>query len=172
MEEYMKKGLTTKKMVLTGLGIAIVFIATLFIKIPNTLDGYFNLGDGFILLFASILNPFLAFLVGGLGSALADVAGGYAYYFIPTLFIKGLEGIVVSYLIQRFGKKAQIPAYVLGAVIMVVGYFLAKWYLKGSAAIALTGIPENIFQSGIGIIVALICYPIVNRYNKKLNKRR
>ena len=61
MEEYMKKGLTTKKMVLTGLGIAIVFIATLFIKIPNTLDGYFNLGDGFILLFASILNPFLAF---------------------------------------------------------------------------------------------------------------
>ena len=34
------------------------------------------------------------------------------------------------------------------------------------------GIPENIFQSGIGIIVALICYPIVNRYNKKLNKRR
>lgn len=163
----MKKNFTTKDIVLTGLGIAIVFIATLFIKIPNALDGYFNLGDGFILLFASILDPFLAFLVGGLGSALADVAGGYAYYFIPTLIIKGLEGIVVSRLIQRYGKRIQIPAYLLGAAIMVIGYFLAKWYLKGSMAIALTGIPENIFQSGVGVVIALICYPIIIRYIEK-----
>lgn len=118
-------------------------------------------------MFASILDPFLAFLVGGLGSALADVAGGYAYYFIPTLIIKGLEGIVVSHLIQRYGKRIQIPAYLLGAVIMVIGYFLAKWYLKGSMAIALTGIPENVFQSGVGVVIALICYPIIIRYIEK-----
>ena len=166
----MKRKLTTKDIVLTGLSIAIVFIATLFIKVPNALDGYFNLGDGFILLFASILDPFLAFLVGGLGSALADVAGGYAYYFIPTLIIKGLEGIVVSYLIKKYGKKVQIPTYILGAVIMVVGYFLAKWYLKGRAAIALTGIPENIFQSGVGVVLAFICYPVAVRYSHRFNK--
>ena len=89
--EYKEKGdiyekkINNKRYCFNGLSIAIVFIATLFIKVPNALDGYFNLGDGFILLFASILDPFLAFLVGGLGSALADVAGGYAYYFIPTL---------------------------------------------------------------------------------------
>ena len=166
----MKRKLTTKDIVLTGLSIAIVFIATLFIKVPNALDGYFNLGDGFILLFASILDPFLAFLVGGLGSAFADVAGGYAYYFIPTLIIKGLEGIVVSYLIKKYGKKVQIPTYILGAVIMVVGYFLAKWYLKGSAAIALTGIPENIFQSGVGVVLAFICYPVAVRYSHRFNK--
>ena len=98
----MKKQIQTKEMVLTGLGMAIVFVATLYIKIPNALDGYFNLGDGFILLFASILDPFLAFLVGGLGSALADVAGGYAYYFIPTLIIKGLEAVVVACLMKKF----------------------------------------------------------------------
>lgn len=163
------KNLTTKNIVLTGLGMAIVFIATLFIKIPNALDGYFNLGDGFILLFASILDPFLAFLVGGLGSALADVVGGYAYYFIPTLVIKGLEAIVISCLMQRYGKEIQIPAYLLGVVIMVIGYFLAKWYLKGSMTIALIGIPENIFQSGIGIVVALLCYPIIICYVEKSN---
>lgn len=54
----MEKTLTTKDIVLTGLGIAVVFVATMFIKIPNALDGYFNLGDGFVLIFASILNPF------------------------------------------------------------------------------------------------------------------
>lgn len=163
----MEKKLTTKDIVLTGLGIAVVFVATMFIKIPNALDGYFNLGDGFILIFASILNPFLAFLVGGLGSALADVAGGYAYYFIPTLLIKGLEAIVVSALMTKYGKKAQLPAYLLGATIMVVGYFLTKWYLKQSMAIALTGIPENIFQSGVGVVIAFIVYPIVSRIYKK-----
>ena len=163
----MKHKLSTKEMVFTGLGIAIVFVATLYIKIPNAIDGYFNLGDGFILLFASFLNPFFAFLVGGLGSALADVAGGYAYYFFPTLFIKGLEGIVVASLFKKFGKKAQILAYLLGAVIMVGGYFLAKWYLKGSMIIALSGIPENIFQSGVGIVIAILGYPIVNKVLKK-----
>lgn len=159
----MKQNFNTKDIVLTGLGIAIVFIATLYIKIPNAIDGYFNLGDGFILIFASILDPFSAFLVGGLGSALADVAGGYAYYFIPTLLIKGLEGIIVSVLMKKFGKKIQIPAYLIGAVIMVFGYFLAKWYLKGSMAVALTGIPENVFQSAVGIVIALVCYPIISR---------
>lgn len=159
----MKKKLNTRDIVLTGLGIAVVFVATLYIKIPNAIDGYFNLGDGFILIFSSILDPFPAFLVGGLGSALADVAGGYAYYFIPTLLIKGLEAIIVSVLMKKFGKKAQIPAYILGACIMVFGYFLAKWYLKQSMAIALTGIPENIFQSGVGVVIALICYPIISR---------
>lgn len=163
----MEKKLTTKDIVLTGLGIAIVFVSTMFIKIPNALDGYFNLGDGFILLFASLLNPFLSFLVGGLGSALADVAGGYAYYFIPTLLIKGLEAIVVSALMTKYGKKVQIPAYLLGATIMVVGYFLTKWYLKQSMAIALTGIPENIIQSGVGVVIAFIVYPIVSRIYKK-----
>lgn len=163
----MEKKLTTKDIVLTGLGIAIVFVATMFIKIPNALDGYFNLGDGFILIFASFLDPFLSFLVGGLGSALADVAGGYAYYFVPTLLIKGAEAIVVAVLIKKYGQKAQIPAYILGAMIMVFGYFIAKWYLKQNMAIALTGIPENIFQSGVGIVIALICYPIISRIYTK-----
>ena len=53
---------------------------------------------------------------------------------------------------------------------MVVGYFLAKWYLKGSAAIALTGIPENIFQSGVGVVLAFICYPVAVRYSHRFNK--
>ena len=87
------KNKQTYEIVLTGLGMALVFVATMFIKVPNALDGYFNLGDGFILLFASFLNPFESFLIGGLGSALADVAGGYGHHFFFTLVIKGLEGI-------------------------------------------------------------------------------
>ena len=160
------------EIVLTGLGIALVFVATLFIKIPNAIDGYFNLGDGFILIFSSFLNPLLAFMVGGLGSALADVAGGYAYYFIPTLIIKGLEGMIVSYLMTSFRKelkinyKLQILAYLSGSTIMVIGYFLAKWFMKGNVYVAMLGIPENIFQAAAGLIVAYIVFPILNNLYK------
>lgn len=159
----MKQNITIQDMVLTALGMALVFVATMYIKIPNALDGYFNLGDGFVLLFASFLSPGLSFLAGGLGSALADVAGGYAYYFLPTLLIKGLEAVVVSCLIRRYGEKARIPAYLLGSVIMVTGYFLAKWYLKGNMMVAAAGIPENILQSAAGVAIAIVACPLIRR---------
>lgn len=159
----MKQNMEIKEMVLTALGIALVFVATMYIKVPNALDGYFNLGDGFILLFASFLSPALSFFAGGLGSALADVAGGYAYYFLPTLVIKGTEAVVVSWLIRKYGPKVRYWAYGLGAVIMVTGYFFTKWYLKGSVVMALAGIPENVVQSVVGIVIAVAAYPLVRR---------
>ena len=64
------KNYGTREMVLAALGIALVYITTMFIKLPNSIGGYLNLGDGFILLFAGFLHPFTAFLVGGSGSAL------------------------------------------------------------------------------------------------------
>lgn len=159
-----KQKLTTQQIVLYALGMAIVFVATLYMKVPNGLDGYFNLGDGFILLFASILGPFGGFLVGGLGSALADVAGGYAYYFFFTLIIKGCEGIVVGWLMKKYGNRIRFVAYTIGCLIMVSGYFLAKWYLKGSMLIALSGVAENIVQSGVGFAISIIALPLVQKH--------
>ena len=65
------KTMKVNDIVTAALGIALVFLATWLLKVPNGIQGYFNLGDGFLLLFASVLNPFLAFMVGGVGSALA-----------------------------------------------------------------------------------------------------
>lgn len=160
-----------REMILGGLGIAIVFVATLYIKIPNPIDGYFNLGDGFIMLFSSILSPLPAFIVGGLGSAMADVAGGYTYYFFYTLVIKGIEALVISYLFKRYSIKIKWLAYSLGSIIMVIGYALAKWHLKGSLAIAITGIPENIIQSAVGFVIAITLLPTITKlYNSKTYK--
>lgn len=159
-----KQRMTTQQIVLYALGMSIVFVATMYMKIPNGLDGYFNLGDGFILLFASILGPLGGFLIGGLGSALADVAGGYAYYFFFTLLIKGMEGLVVGWLFRKYGDNIKWIAYTLGCTIMVIGYFFAKWYLKGSMIIALSGVAENILQSAIGYVIAALALPIVSSH--------
>ncbi len=149
----------TKEMILISLGMAMVFVTTMFMKIPNAIGGYFHLGDGLIMLFATILSPIGGFLVGGLGSGLADVAGGYSYYFFYTLAIKGLEGALMAYLFRKFKGKGRLPIYLLGSVIMVVGYFLAKVQLKGSVAIALSGLPENIVQTLTGVVIAYALAP-------------
>ena len=163
--------LKIKEITLGGIGVAIVFCGTFFIKIPNQIDGYMNLGDGFILLFATILNPFLAFIVGGLGSALADLAGGYGHYFFFTLIIKGLEAVIVSYWCSKFPSyNTRIIGYVSGLVVMVVGYFLAKWYLKSSIIIAISGIPGNIMQATLGIIIVLLLAPLATKQAQKYFK--
>lgn len=160
------KNLSVKEIVISALGIALVFLATYLIKVPNGIQGYFNMGDGFILLFASILNPFLAFLVGGLGSALADVAGGYAIYFIPTLLIKGLEAILVSVILMKFGKKSRFIAYLIGCIIMVSGYFIVDAFINESWQLSLTGVPANLVQAAAGYVIVLVCLPIIMKSAK------
>ena len=115
------KNKQTYEIVLTGLGMALVFVATMFIKVPNALDGYFNLGDGFILLFASFLNPFESFLIGGLGSALADVAGGYGHYFFIAKYI--LKG---SWIVAASEILANVVQGAAGIVIALVAYPMVK----------------------------------------------
>lgn len=157
-----------KTITLYGLGIAVVFCGTFFIKIPNQLDGYMNLGDGFLLLFATIAQPWGAFLIGGVGSALADLVGGYGHYVIPTLLIKGTEALVVAMICRRSDRSAvRTIAYLIGSVIMVTGYFLFKWYLKQSVVVALTGIPGNLLQAALGLIIASVLAPLAMRQQKK-----
>ena len=146
-----------KELVLAALGIALVFLATYLIKVPNGIQGYFNLGDGFILLFSSLLNPFYAFLIGGIGSGLADIAGGYGIYFIPTLFIKGIEAVLVSLLLHKVTKP-------LAGIWMVIGYFMADAFINDSWQLSLTGVPSNIIQAIVGIVIVMVTLPLLKSY--------
>ncbi len=145
-----------KEFTLTGLAAALVFVTTMYIKVPNSLGGYFNLGESMIMLFCSVLNPFHAFVVGGIGSALADVIGGYAQYAIPTLIIKGVEGVVISILFAKFGPKIKWTAYAMAIIIMVGGYFVTEWIMYGSAIVSLSAAPANIVQGVAGAVIALV----------------
>lgn len=159
----------TKTIVFGALGMALVYVATMFIKIPNPYQGYFNLGDGFILAFATVLNPFASFLVGGVGSALADLSGGYFFYILPTLIIKGLEGFMLSWAVHKVSKKAFLPAAFIASAWMVAGYFFAGWVLLGSAATAALDIPGNIAQAVAGLVVCLLCRPLLAKLSQELH---
>lgn len=157
------KTFDVKQIVFGALGIALVFLATWLIKIPNSIQGYLNLGDGFILLFASVMHPCLAWLVGGVGSALADIVGGYGIYAIPTLLIKGTEAVLVSYMVYKGRTSLRYIAYALGGLLMCGGYFIADAIINQSWQLSLTGVPGNLLQAAFGYVIALIAFPLIQK---------
>jgi uncharacterized membrane protein len=147
----------------TALFIALTAAGTLAVRIPNpATQGYINLGDTLIMTGALVFGWRAGGLAGGMGSALADFLGGYALWAPWSLVIKGVEGAVTGALgawSQR--RPAGWPrralhtlAPVIGGGWMVAGYYLAGAVLFGAAA-ALTEVPGNLVQAGVGAALAL-----------------
>ena len=152
----------SKSIAVYALMSALVMVATFAIRIPMVAtDGYLNLGDGIILFCGVAFGPIPGLIVGGIGSALADMIAGYAHWILPTFLIKGAEGALAGLLFHflRKGSKNRFLyagiATVPSAVLMVVGYFFASWIMKGSAAVAFTSVPGNAIQGAVGIA---LCY--------------
>ena len=165
---------TTKKIVLTSLFAALVCIATVLIVIPSPLKGYFNLGDGIVLIAAWILPLPYGIIAAGLGSALADLFSGYVIYAPATFIIKGLM-VVIAYLIYKLlAKKIKsVAARIIGAIlaeaVMVFGYLIFEGILYGFE-ISLVNIPMNALQGAAGIVIGVVLITVFEKHNiiKKL----
>ena len=84
------------RLVYTALFTALTTVATLVIQVPSPMSGYVNLGDAMVLLSAWILGPVYGTAAAGIGSMLADLLSGYAYYAPGTLIIKCLMAFVAA----------------------------------------------------------------------------
>jgi len=129
---------------------ALVTVGTLIIRIPNPMGGYFNLGDVMIFVAALTFNPLIGGTAGGLGSAIADIIG-FPLFAIPTLVIKGLEGLLASLITNKKNFFRDVLAIVAAGSEMVIGYFLVELYaLQWGLGGALAEVPANIAQVTIG----------------------
>lgn len=145
-----------KQIVLCGFAMAIIFVLTAFVAVPIGQFGYVNLGDSGVMLFASILNPSLAFLCGGLGSALADLYLGYSQYALFTFLVKGIEGIIVSLCFKYINNKMSYFGYLLAIVMMVFGYYLTDALLYGDFIVALGGVGFNFMQGLVSCVATCL----------------
>ena len=153
------KKLTTKKLVLTALFMALTIVATMFIRIPIPL-GYINLGDAFIFVSVFLLGPLCGALVGGVGAGIADLVGFIAY--APgTLVIKSAMALVawlVYQLLKTATKNAmfaEMAGGIAGTIVMAVGYFVYEVLLFTTAGVAVLNMPWNLLQGGVGITIAV-----------------
>ncbi len=153
-----------RRLVYTAMFTALTCIATIVIQIPSPMNGYLNLGDAVVLLSAWFLGPVYGAFAGGVGSMLADVLTGYAYYAPGTLVIKGLVALTAALVFRTLKNKtsgkflAEIISGVLGECIMVTGYFGYACLLLGKGVAAATSIPGNLVQGGVGIAAATAAY--------------
>ena len=122
-----------KKMVTAALLAALTCAATMSVRIPTLgTGGYIHPGDALVILCGIILGPSWGFLAGGIGSALADLLGGYFVYVPITLAIKGLVALSSGILYQHMGKyfKSHYPSVILGGIADIIlvagGYFLCE----------------------------------------------
>jgi uncharacterized membrane protein len=155
MENRNKKLLLT---IYTALAIALVALSTLSIRIP-TIKGYINFGDIMIFVTAATLGRKSGFIAGAVGSALADVIGGYIIYAPGTFIIKGLEGLICALLIRRNLKnKPTVSSLIIASIIsgiwMVLGYFLYESLTFGVTT-AIPSIPGNLVQGGVSAFAAV-----------------
>ena len=134
---------------------ALVTVGTLIIRIPNPMGGYFNVGDVMIFVAALTFNQLIGGIAGGLGSAIADIIG-FPLFTIPTLIIKGLEGLLAGLITNRKNVFRDVFAVVAAGAEMVMGYFLVELYvLQWGLGGALAEVPANIIQIIIGGIVGI-----------------
>ena len=144
---------------------ALILVATSFFKLPVSLtQGYIHLGDGFILLGAALLGN-TAIIAAALGSALADLLGGYTVYILPTFLIKGAVAVVA---VRAFHKERPLWLHICGMLVaetvMVLGYFLTEWLVLGyGLAAALGALLPNIVQGLSGVIISLLLMPVIRR---------
>ena len=109
-----------------------------------------------------MLDPFAAFLVGGVGSFLGDLIFYPAPMFV-SLATHGLQAFVIALITfnaARFEKKKYfvicLIATIIGGVIMVVGYTLGKTFVYATFEYAMIKLPYEIAQAVLGIVVSLL----------------
>ncbi len=134
---------------------ALVAVATFVVRVPNGLGGYFNFGDIAIFVVALTFDPVIAGFAGGVGSAISD-AIGFPVFVIPTLIIKGLEGLLAGMISNRKQFSRDVLAIVVAGTEMIVGYFIAEYFfLPSGQALAAVDLPVNIIQIAVGGVVGV-----------------
>ncbi len=144
------------------------------VPIPGT-GGYLNFGDIAVVFCGLFLGKKFGALAGGLGSALADVIGGFFIFAPITLVAKGLEGFIAGLISEK--RTARLPLNTVfspeekksrkqiridlvtiallffAGFTMVAVYFTSELFLPGvGLGAAVSEVPFNIIQAVSGAV--------------------
>ncbi len=171
------------RLVFCAVFIALVYVATAIISFTIPVSGgYIHFGDSIVLLSAMLLGPVYGAVAAGVGSALADFAGGFHTFIIPTLIIKGTMAFLIGLAYRKVNgeikeskdaTKRGVYHAVVAYVCIVGGYFLVDVIFAtflgvntsdiSTIAYASASIIPNSLQIGFGIITSHALYQLLKR---------
>ena len=153
---------STRQLTLAALFMALTTVATMVIHIPvPATQGFVNVGDSFVLLSGLLFSHYYGALIGGVGSALADLFLGYTIFAPVTLIVKAIEALLANY-IDRGNTVSRVIAVIVGVTWMVFGYFIFEVFMF-DLPVALSAVIPNSIQGIVSAGLALLLYPIVRR---------
>lgn len=153
---------STRQLTLAALFMALTTVATMVIHIPvPATQGFVNVGDSFVLLSGLLFSHYYGALIGGVGSALADLFLGYTIFAPVTLIVKAIEALLASY-IDRGNTVSRVIAVIVGVAWMVFGYFIFEVFMF-DLPVALSAVIPNSIQGIVSAGLALLLYPIIRR---------
>ena len=150
-----------------------VVMSSFGIPVPG---GHLYMNDIVICTASVLLDPFAAFMAGGVGAFLGDL------FFYPTpmfvsLITHGLQSVVISVFSHHILKKHPVLSsgigVALGAVIMVVGYSLGRAFIYSTPEYAILKLPYQILQAVLGAVLGMVlCWKcgIYGLYNREVEK--
>ncbi|NLP42118.1 MAG: ECF transporter S component [Veillonellaceae bacterium] len=157
----------TKQLVYAALGIALVFVCTVFInvRLPVAANGgLIHLGNVPLFIIAILYGRWLGAVAGGVGMALFDVIGGWFLWAPFTLVIVGLMGYTVGAICENNRSlAAYVLAFTVACLIKVAGYYGAEGIIYGNWLAPMASVPGNLIQVGLASVVVL---PVVAKLRK------
>ncbi len=167
-----KKSLDPRSVAIAAVMTAVVFALTSAIKIPTPAKGYVHLGDAAIFFVSFAFGPWVGGVAGGLGTALADIAGGYPEWALASFLVHGFQGWLVGVLAWRQVEwYRMLIAIALGSVVVVAGYYVATLLMGYGLVAAASEVPANIVQALSGGVVSAPLYLAVRRAYPPLAQR-
>ncbi len=121
--------------------------------------GHLYMNDIIICTAAIIMDPFAAFMVGGVGAFIGDLLF-YPTPMFVSLATHGLQAVVISlisrHMLKKHPKLAAGIGVTVGAVIMVVGYSLGRAFIYSTPEYAIMKLPYQILQAAVGAVVGML----------------
>jgi uncharacterized membrane protein len=157
----------TIELVLAAMFTAMVFVATrIGVPFPGAAGGYVHIGTLTMLVVAMRFGKVNGAIAGGIGMALFDVFSEY-YAWAPGTFVVRLSmGYIVGFIAYDNAKGQggnvykNVVAWVLGLVIMIVGYYFYEAIFLTNFELALLSIWGNVLQFVIGVAAFPIVYAL------------
>lgn len=156
-----------------------VILSSFSIPVPG---GHLYLCDIAICSAAILLDPFSAFVVGGVGSFLGD------FFFYPapmfvSLVTHGVQAIIISvfsrYILKEHRLASSVIGLITGAVVMVAGYTFGRAFIYATPEYAIIKLPFEVLQALLGVFGGIIiCYSFKirkvfeNLKAKRMEKRK
>jgi uncharacterized membrane protein len=186
-----KQTLDPRQVATAAVMTAVVFAVTLAVRINTPIVGYIHLGDAPLFFAAFAFGPWIGAIAGGLGTALADIAGGFPQWALISFLVHGLQGLLVGAVFfltkrqagslaaaedsSRANQAAQLAigivlGVIAGGVVVVAGYYLGGIALVGKGE-AVLEVPFNTVQVLAGSILGIILYLAVRRAYPPLMQR-